>query len=453
MRHDLSQLLAPIAPMKRANFNDSRRGSILSVALICGAAVAAIICISIYFLSRTSRLEHELAAKSQRLDKALQEAEIARKASDAAHLREVQNVRLTTARNLRSEVLANLRDQEARLEKAKKNSVEIRADVAALLTSDAGRKLATRPASLRAAMYLVDYRLRELPSTEIATTKQEEARRYVVKLQSAEDAYEPDENFRAQLSALSAYTSNLEAAVSSVRVSVDSLMAESKIIVSDESRPLTENLGDAISRAKREESARLEHENAQLVAKAREVAAHTKARMAASEITSSSAAAEVVQKAKLEKERVLAEQDALQIKNDAKVAVIGSEDERRQQLTAAERARKLQEAQNPAFRAKLAPFFASGFWQPGDTRPSGIAATPVSLERLRSYGALAPTAYGVARLGEAATNRNNDRPKWEKDFGTQIGRAKPQVRAELVERQKLLIEYGDYFVELGYLMK
>lgn len=440
--------------MKNDNFKSGKtRGSVLSIALTCGAAASVLFFVVIHYQTKQKVMESDQANLRRELDYATEQAKLAKAANDVAVLNQVEEFRKTTAKNRRQEVLVLLREQEKRLTTIAANAAAVRADANALLDGEAGKKIALRAPTLLQAVLLFDIRLNELPSTTALQTRTEESRRHEITLENAADVYVPDESLLSQVKELVDFTNKAEAAVAGVKVSVNALKNEARAIVPDEGRPLIETLGQAIARSKEAEDTRLGQENIELIRKARQKAAATSAQLVASGITNAADNEEILHAATMAKDRTLAEQEALRIKNEAAMAVMAQENKRKQQLAEAEHAKKLKEAQDPAIRAKLAPFFASGFWQPGEARAKATEATPISLSRLRSYGALNRDDRGLNLLATVATTGRNERPKWDKAYSTSMSRSKTLVRTELLERQKLLIDYGEIFVELGYLAK
>lgn len=146
--------------------------------------------------------------------------------------------------------------------------------------------------------------------------------------------------------------------------------------------------------------------------------------------------------------RQLAELRAAREKQEAETSVIL----RKGQLDAAE-IRHREMIHGPEVQRLLGPFLAKGYWQPGDGHdsygrivPSSIDATPMSLKRIRTAGALTRTRDGLAILYDIGerTHGNQDRDvKWG------FGRFEDMSPAELEQlklAQKYLDEMGEALV-------
>jgi len=134
----------------------------------------------------------------------------------------------------------------------------------------------------------------------------------------------------------------------------------------------------------------------------------------------------------------------------------------------AERTRLIAKAQRPETQTILAPFFAEGFWQPGDRRQDiGVERMPLSYSKLVSFGALTPSSEGLAQLIAVVNDRgfqaqasgtntsrggrhlDAERPKLS--LGPNWGNIDDDERARLSEMQSLLRELGPTLVELDML--
>lgn len=143
-----------------------------------------------------------------------------------------------------------------------------------------------------------------------------------------------------------------------------------------------------------------------------------------------------------------------QAKRDA--ADVRADIEKNQIQADAEKQKRLEKCRTPEVRNVLAPFLADGYWQPGDKNGAkGIDKTPVSLSRLRSYGALTPDTKGLQKLLECGTNRPHYgkadavRPRWSYD--PRLNRNTPEAIEELKKAQAFLNELGETLVELKML--
>lgn len=143
-----------------------------------------------------------------------------------------------------------------------------------------------------------------------------------------------------------------------------------------------------------------------------------------------------------------------QAKRDA--ADVRADIEKNQIQADAEKQKRLEKCRTPEVRNVLAPFLADGYWQPGDKNGAkGIDKTPVSLSKLRSYGALTPDTKGLQKLLECGTNRyhygkaDTVRPRWSYD--PRLNKNTPEAIEELKRAQAFLNELGETMVELKML--
>lgn len=125
---------------------------------------------------------------------------------------------------------------------------------------------------------------------------------------------------------------------------------------------------------------------------------------------------------------------------------------------------------SPEVQADLAPFLAEGTWQPGDPRPNmRIDSTPMSLSKLRAFGALDQDIDGIKNMLNVANNLgctpkangpnglrgsshiDTQRPKW--GYPRKFDDLSSNDIAEIRRVQLLLIELGDTLVEEGMLAR
>ena len=136
----------------------------------------------------------------------------------------------------------------------------------------------------------------------------------------------------------------------------------------------------------------------------------------------------------------------------------------------AERIALVAKCNSPEVQADLAPFLATGTWQPGDPRPNmRIDSTPMSLSKLRAFGALDEDVDGIKNMLNVANNlgctpkangpnglRGNahidtSRPKW--GYPRSFHNLSADDIAEVRRIQALLIELGPTLVDEGMLAK
>jgi hypothetical protein len=127
--------------------------------------------------------------------------------------------------------------------------------------------------------------------------------------------------------------------------------------------------------------------------------------------------------------------------------------------TAAEKVKLTQEAKDPAIQTLLAPLLAKGHSQPGSTERQ-LEATPVSLSKLRAFGALERSEKGLTQLaragmkkfGTTAALKSNplyDRPEW--GYPVSWSKWSQDQRDALLKAQDALNRLGPTLVEMGLL--
>lgn len=141
---------------------------------------------------------------------------------------------------------------------------------------------------------------------------------------------------------------------------------------------------------------------------------------------------------------------------------------------------KLTQLEDIKILAKLRPFTAQGYWQPGDrSRGATLRKSPMSFSRLEQFGALSGGHDGLARLLAVANGKgmgrtigrdnlgiadvpatysgtfnkrkhvDTDRPKWA--YPPTYGELTTEQLIKVQEVQDLLIELGPTMVEQGLL--
>jgi len=220
-----------------------------------------------------------------------------------------------------------------------------------------------------------------------------------------------------------------------------------------------------------EESRRMMSESARIAQLERSNAeAERLLKEARGEIAAMKAQFEIEQKARdadLKKQLVEAEvkhhDEVARLERELKVAQarrdaadVQAELEKNQIQAQSEKSKLLARCRDPEVRSLLAPFLAEGYWQPGDRKgAASIDKTPISLSKLRSFGALAPDAKGLQKLLECGTNpyqyhrADNIRPRW--GYVAKLNQNTPDAIEELKKAQGFLIELGDAMVELKML--
>jgi hypothetical protein len=124
------------------------------------------------------------------------------------------------------------------------------------------------------------------------------------------------------------------------------------------------------------------------------------------------------------------------LNRDAKVAAMD-----RQELIAL--------AKSPEVQQLLAPFITPGYSQPRQRQPT-YDKMPVSLNVLKTLGALRPTSDGLKALLDCGmTKADRERPRWS--FHPRYLDLTPGEHEKLRQAQEYLIQLGDIMVELGML--
>lgn len=126
----------------------------------------------------------------------------------------------------------------------------------------------------------------------------------------------------------------------------------------------------------------------------------------------------------------------------------------------------VQRARSPQVQQDLQPFLAKGYWQPGDRGPrENLDLRPMSWSRLRQFGVLERDQQGLIQLISVANSSNimhsingpfrnhktvdDMRPKWS--YPSSIDNLTPQQFEAVKRIQALLIELGPTLVEEGLL--
>lgn len=152
--------------------------------------------------------------------------------------------------------------------------------------------------------------------------------------------------------------------------------------------------------------------------------------------------------------RQLTESAAKRKVQEAQTDAIGKQGE-----AAAEKVKLTAEANDPAIQTLLAPLLAKGHSQPG-SKDRQLEPTPVSLSKLRAYGALDRSEKGLTQLARAGmkkfglraalqTNALHDRPEW--GYPASWGKWSQAQRDELLKAQDALNRLGPTLVEMGLL--
>lgn len=165
------------------------------------------------------------------------------------------------------------------------------------------------------------------------------------------------------------------------------------------------------------------------------------------------------QKKQIEEEQKLA---AAQAESQRKITAASREAEEKRGVTEAARIREETEkrektllAQSSEVKSLLAPFTAEGYWQPGVEVGQSTDKKPVSLSKLRSFGALQDSPEGLQQLLTAGTGpyhrdlEDKVRPRWP--WPSLMNALKPDQLDQLKKAQKCLRDLDTTLVELKML--
>ena len=143
-------------------------------------------------------------------------------------------------------------------------------------------------------------------------------------------------------------------------------------------------------------------------------------------------------------QRTLSEAAAARHAEDAAVAI-----RTQKVISAADKKLLIQKCSDPDVRTVLAPFLSPGYTQPGSFTQVP-QKQPISLSKLRAFGALEPDRDGFVHLIQVATHfSDKTRPRWS--CSPNFDRLSAE-QIEMVRRaQNYLSELGEVMVEQGML--
>lgn len=414
------------------------------------AIVATVIILTAYVIWKnhrtetpvdTAKLEQQRveASRINSLTEALKQKEEIQRASNVAAQREAKT---------------QVQALEKKLESIHKETEALVRDAELLRTGELGKRLASRPELVQTATYFFEHRTREIPSPQSVANALAQARMLTSKLDQANDAYRPDESFRKEVDSLSESASTYRSNLDSVSNHYGSLKRSAESIDAH-SVTTAESLNDTMKRTNEAITAANQQEAARKMAEVKRANDAANADITVNEVQVAGDIQTTKRKIALDRTRKLAEQRKITDEVITDDMVRKAEADRDQQITSAEHAARVAEARRrrSEFEAKLKPFFSLGYWQPSKTRARETVKQPMSLTAIRSFGALKDGDSSLTALARLGTMAYNDRPKWDRDMHDPKKRARSPTRDRLIEAQRLLIEFGDAFVELGYLIE
>lgn len=325
-------------------------------------------------------------------------------------------------------------------------------NVETLLTNERGKVLAGTPAYILAFRKLMEQRrphgadaaaIRTRVSTLIEPIR--------AALAAEQSTYKPSAEFMAALEAENAAVISLIDQYRKPRLEVEALLRQAEMA----GTPAEVTL----ERAMQMLDAQHADEQARAVAEAEETA-----RKEADKRLTAARAEKILQDAEYREKQIQAEKELAAAEAESKLKELAAKqaaEKSRGEIEAtriAEEARKQERialAKSAEVRALLEPFTADGYWQPGENAAQSTDKKPVSLSRLKSYGALQDSPDGLQKLLTAGTrpyHRAADdkvRPRWP--WPTRVADLKPEQLEQLKQAQKYLREIDTVLVELNML--
>lgn len=316
--------------------------------------------------------------------------------------------------------------------------------LAALLTNDDGRCIAQSATLLSTFRTLKDSKRHDMnDAVQIRTELEELLRPVKLALAEEQSQYVPSDSLTDQLQRIDAKVAEMLKAQRLLARDLEQLLR----LARKAGQPALTTLADALERTvaseqearaasirEREEAARKQADEEMAKARADMVRAEGEAQ--AKRLAAEAKAKELAAKAEADAKRVQAEIEAA---------------ERR---IALERERLKELARRPDVRSILQPFITKGTWQPGG-REIASEPVPVSLSKLRAYGALEDSPEGLKKLLECGSSNQGRgtpdklRPKWACGFDPR--KLSIAQREHLILAQRYLRDLGDVMVEMGML--
>ncbi len=325
-------------------------------------------------------------------------------------------------------------------------------NVVVLLTNDRGKALAATPAHIQAFRnHFQQRRPTKADGEAIRThvlTLLEPVR---AALAAEQTTYKPSPEFLAALENEGASTIRLIEQCRKPRLNIQGLVVEAQR--TGKHRDIT------LEQAIRELDAQHADEQARTIAKDTD-AARTEAdrRLAAAR------ADKIRQEAEDHEKQIKAEKDLEAARSKSKREETAASREAEEKRGVAEAARiredaekkvKMQRAQSAEVKTLLAPLTAEGYWQPGVDAKDSTDKKPISLSKLRGYGALEDSPGGLQKLLTVGTQpywnylQDKVRPRWP--WHPDLKQIKPDQLEQLKLAQKYLRELDTVLVELKML--
>jgi cell division septum initiation protein DivIVA len=445
----------------------------LALLILVGSGVAVIGGIWFYHVRSEARLQ----AKVQAMEAEKTRAELERE-------RAAGEAKLTMARNRQTEVQAQARQATNLLARLLADTVKVNADALALKSNEAGRLVGQHPDLVASARRFYEIDLRALAAPDDIASRLEAVRRVEQQVSGAlGTTYVPDADLAVTAQHPAVWAEQESRRVTLARNLLSALVQEAKVKLPPASATSSPaSLQDAINQLAQAESTQRQRLFVEKTDEAKVDAAKTLAQAEAKRIseTAQSEAKRMLDEARAEARRLedettakmnaaLTENRLMIEKMMAAMTAKTNEQRRATELAQAEQARleaekrvreqRIREearkielrkkASDPSVRAKIAPFLGPGLWQ---LRGYSAEPQPLSLTALQSCGAFDPSQSGLQTIIDIATNsRNQDRGRWKMFSEASHWVGRPERQAKIVEAQRLLIELGPIYVEMGLL--
>ena len=325
-------------------------------------------------------------------------------------------------------------------------------NVETLLTNERGKVLAGTPAYILAFQKLMEQRrphgadaaaIRTRVSTLIEPVR--------AALAAEQSTYKPSAEFMAALEAENAAVIALIDQYRRPRLEVEALLRQAEMA----GKPAEVTL----ERAMQMLDAQHADEQARAVAEAEETA-----RKEADKRLTAARAEKILQDAEYREKQIKAEKELAAAEAESKLKELAAKqaaEKSRGETEAtriAEEARKQERialAQSADVKAILSPLTAPGYYQPGVKAGESTDKIPISLSKLRSYGALQDSPEGLQKLLTVGTQpywaypEDKVRPRWP--WPPKLSNLKPDQLEQLKQAQKYLREIDTVLVELKML--
>ncbi len=392
---------------------------------------------------------HQVTSDKRKLQQQLEAQQNAAKLSELQVQKAGEEAKVLKARNQQEQVLTLVNSATNSLMQLLTQCDTLRADAAALLTNEAGRKVALHPGLVQMARRFYESSLPAIPAEPDLIARLESVRRIGLQvLTNRGTAYEPPADLGETAQKAGAWSVEGQAQVKPAHDVLAALVEDSQVKFTRATLTAeSPTLAAAIDQLNKNEVSDSLRQADQILSVARtnavatRVAAEAKkreedARRDADETRHRS------EEAQAAKEREWKEREA-KLKVEATKTKVLVQDK-------ADEARNVElrkKASDPNVQAKLAPFITPGYI--GIYKPT-YDKKPFSFSEMQSFGALAPTVEGLDRLVIVALAPTDKvRPHWK--LNRKLYRRHTDELEMVKEVQQLLIELGPVLVEMGKL--